>query len=326
MLIQCDVMRSLSLYFRCLDVDLRVRSQKADKPIVYTIHTFAKSAATQTFELKKEKKIITVKQFFKDVYQVDLQYACLSTQDDVKMICNVHFRYPNLPTLETTSRAFMPMELVDVEPARCKKITEEQRAKICRYASMKPAEYHRSIQQIRHNPSQQNFTDDPFVQAWKMNVDPDAIVLKARVKPMPTIVYTDQYQVTPDRVRTPGVWEATASRFHQPNPFPDQWGLINLSQLSDRECYDFYNELRNMAHQRGMNCPQPGYHGLDSRYGSIDKIMNELRVLKDENGYEFLLVILPRDTVTQNRAYISLKKLVSRSSTYDEEIHRRVLI
>ncbi|CAF4843855.1 unnamed protein product, partial [Rotaria sp. Silwood2] len=88
---------------------LRVRSQNADKPITYEISQLGESASTQNFEWKtNEKKIVTVEQ------------------------------YPSLPVLKMLSGSYLPMELVDVEPVRVKKITDEQRALLCKYSSIAP--------------------------------------------------------------------------------------------------------------------------------------------------------------------------------------------
>ncbi|CAF4834105.1 unnamed protein product, partial [Rotaria socialis] len=96
---------------------------------------------------------------------------------------------------------YLPMELVDVEPARMKKITDEQRALMCRHSTMHPSVYIKSINEIRKNPQKQCFEEDPFVAAWNMNVSTDMLTLPARVLPMPEIVYTDQYHVTSGAVR-----------------------------------------------------------------------------------------------------------------------------
>ncbi|CAF3953958.1 unnamed protein product [Rotaria sp. Silwood2] len=200
---------------------LRVRSQNADKPITYEISQLGNSASTQNFEWKTNKnKTVTVEQ------------------------------YPSLPVLQMRSGSYLPMELVDVEPVRVKKITDDQRALLCKYSSIVPPVYCKSIKNIRENPKQQCFEEDPFVAAWNLNVGTNMLTLPARILPMPEIVYTPQYRVTAEAVRDLGTWEMKPTQFHKPATFPSVWGLINLSSLNQQACEDFSNELCAVAQQR----------------------------------------------------------------------------
>ena len=56
--------------------------------------------------------------------------------------------------------AFVPMEIVDIEPLKVKKITDEQRALLCKYSSLKPIARRQAIEQVRQNPNQQHFEED----------------------------------------------------------------------------------------------------------------------------------------------------------------------
>jgi hypothetical protein len=60
---------------------------------------------------------------------------------------------------------FMPMELVDVEPVKVKKITDEQRTLLCRSSLLNPFEYYQSITRVRQNLEQQCFKQDSVVAA-----------------------------------------------------------------------------------------------------------------------------------------------------------------
>ena len=205
------------------------------------------------------------------------------------------------------------MELVDVEPARIKKITDEQRAMLCRYSSMKPQEYYRSINSIRANPEQQRFEEDPFVAAWNLNVDVKMITVPARVLPMPEISYTNEYQVKEKSVRDLGTWELPRSaQFYKPSSFPKLWGIINLSSLSQGVCVEFVYELRHLAEQRGMVCSAPEvYEEIDAQRYSIHELMEILRdVLRANNDCQLILVILPSTSKTRSPIYTHLKKLV----------------
>jgi len=208
--------------------------------------------------------------------------------------------------------AYLPMELVDVEPVRVKKITDEQRALLCRYSSIKPLDYCKSIKQIRDNPDQQCFEQDPFVAAWNLNVDIKMLTAPARVLPMPEIVYTKEYRVRPEGVRDLGTWELKQTRFHTPTNFPAVWAMINLSSLDRLACEEIYHELSFVAQQRGIDFPVPMlYEERDAEHYSTDQIVDVLKeMMKKNDDCKFFLVILPNNVITRTRIYRDLKKLV----------------
>ncbi len=213
------------------------------------------------------------------------------------------------------NKSYLPMELVDVEPARVMKITDEQRALLCRHASMKPPEYCGAINQIRTNPEQQCFEQDPFVAAWNLNVDVEMITVPARVLPMPEIVYARQYQVKPQNVRDLGIWELpTSTQFHKPTEFPKVWAMINLSSLHQKACEEYYYELSIIAQQRGINFPIPDiYEEKDARDYPVHRIVTELEAMMKRNAdCRFFVVILPPKTTQESKqAYRNVKKLVN---------------
>jgi hypothetical protein len=204
------------------------------------------------------------------------------------------------------------MELVDVEPVRMKKITDEQRDIVCRQSTMKPPEYYKSIEQIRHNPKQQCFEEDPFVAAWKINVDVQMVTIPARILPMPEIFYTDQYRVIPKQVRELGAWELMPTRFFKPTDFPAVWAMINLSSLTQQACEEFYYELSYVAKTRGIIYPPPEiYEEYDVQRNSTENIIGVLKNMMNKNqDCKFFLVILPKDSAIRKQAYINLKKQV----------------
>jgi hypothetical protein len=211
------------------------------------------------------------------------------------------------------------MELVDIEPVRMKKVTDEQRALLCRYSSMKPPLYCKAINQIRANREQQSFEQDPFVAAWNLNVDAEMISAPARVLPMPDIVYDKQYQVKSKNVRDLGTWELTRStKFHKPTIFPKVWAMINLSSLDRDACVEFYHELSIIAEQRGIDCPPPEiYEEKKAEYYSVNRIVIELEEMMNRNeDCQFILVILPKSLENKTRIYGHLKKLVKETIVY----------
>ncbi|CAF4340358.1 unnamed protein product [Rotaria sp. Silwood2] len=261
---------------------LRVRSQNADKPITYEISQLGNSASTQNFEWKTNKnKTVTVEQ------------------------------YPSLPVLQMRSGSYLPMELVDVEPVRVKKITDDQRALLCKYSSIVPPVYCKSIKNIRENPKQQCFEEDPFVAAWNLNVGTNMLTLPARILPMPEIVYTPQYRVTAEAVRDLGTWEMKPTQFHKPATFPSVWGLINLSSLNQQACEDFSNELCAVAQQRGIDCHPPEiYEEYDSQHHTTNDVIALLKDKTNRNAdCKFLLVILSMNSRIRSYIYGTLKKM-----------------
>jgi hypothetical protein len=207
------------------------------------------------------------------------------------------------------------MEFVDVEPVRVKKITDEQRNAVCRYSTIKPRDYYHSIKDIRQNSQQQCFEQDPFIAAWNLGVDINMLKLPARVLPMPEIVYTPRYRVTPEVLRDFGVWEFKSTQFHTPADFPAVWAMINLASIDEQSCKEFYNELSSVARHRGINCPPPSiYEERDAKCYSTDQITNVLiKMMNKNDDCKFFLVILPINCIQRTHIYGKLKKQVKQS-------------
>jgi hypothetical protein len=224
------------------------------------------------------------------------------------------FRYPELPTLLMANKSYLPMELVDIEPMRITKITEEECALVCKNATCKPVDYRSAIMKARTRYGAQECESDPFIQAWKMNVSLDMLKLPARVLPSPNIVYTPQFRVRSNDMRTPGVWSLTSMEFHEPGNFPEVWAMVNLSSLTEGECRNFYVELHKLAMKRGMKCPEPTYDQYNLRNQSMDAITKSFLIpfLKTKSQCRFLLVILPSINPESTRAYNALKSFVRR--------------
>jgi hypothetical protein len=56
-----------------LNLGIRVRSQDASKPIIYTIKKLSEPASSKKFTLKKENRETTVEKYYKDQYNVELK-------------------------------------------------------------------------------------------------------------------------------------------------------------------------------------------------------------------------------------------------------------
>lgn len=210
------------------------------------------------------------------------------------------------------NKTYLPMELVDVEPVRIKKITDEQRAMMCRKATMSSNEYQKSIKNIRQDGDKQQFENDPFVAAWNMKVDVRMIQVPGRVLPMPSIVYSKSFRVTRDTVRDVGAWEIRHTHFFKPANFPDCWKIINFSTVSQEVCCDFYHELSLLAAERGMKCSPPvAYNAFNDNLHSLDKTLAFLKTaIEQHDECQFYLVILPSDANKRTQIYQNMKRLV----------------
>ncbi|UJR36677.1 hypothetical protein I4U23_029394 [Adineta vaga] len=271
---------------------LRVRSQNADKPIIYEIVKLGLPACSQQFQWKSHKRLTTIEEYYREEYCVSL-------------------KYPSLPTLEMRNGSFIPMELVDVEPVRIKKITDEQRALMCRCSTISPSSHRKMIEIIRHDRGKQRFEEDPFVAAWKLNVDVKMLTVPARVLPMPEILYTDNYRVTSKGMRNPGHWDLKTTKFFKAADFPKIWAMINLSDMNQDDCKEFYDQLSMVAEERGVKCTPPViYIEQKTDNNSNQKIVSILKDMMIANtDCTFFLVILPDQNIERTWIYNSIKKL-----------------
>jgi hypothetical protein len=207
---------------------------------------------------------------------------------------------------------FVPMELVDVVPVKVTKITHEQQALLCLNSSLKPSDYYDSIKEVRQNPKQQCFEQDPFITAWNLNVSVNMLTVDARILPMPNVIYSNRYRITSGQVRTSGVWNCSKTQFHKPINFPSVWALINISSLDRDACEEFFHQLNNVAADRGIHCPAPViYREYNVRTYSIRQIIDAIKEMMEQNDdCKFFLVILPKDGNIRDQIYTDLKKLV----------------
>lgn len=82
----------------------------------------------------------------------------------------------------------VPMEVVDVEPVKVKKISDEQKAKLTRNATLKPSDYYQKVNDVRKN-LEQSFSETTAASAWNFQIDTKMHKLTARVLPTPRSMY-----------------------------------------------------------------------------------------------------------------------------------------
>jgi hypothetical protein len=210
--------------------------------------------------------------------------------------------------------SFVPMEFIHVEPVRVTKITDEQRAILCLKSSLPPPDCSRSIKEIRQNPNQQRFEDDPFVAAWNCNVMKDMLTIPARIIPMPDVICNNRCTVTHKQGTTRGVWNHSKTEFYKPTDFPSVWALINLSSSMNKQaCEAFCNELSHVASDRGIQCPAPIlYKHYDVQPNSKEQVIDALREMMVQNDdCKFFIVILPENNPIRDQIYGDIKELVT---------------
>lgn len=290
--------------------DRAVRSEVAKRRIGYKVSGLDENAVNKTFFWKCRNVQITVKDYYKQQYGIELQSVCGCTFHS--HICSPFRRYPTLPTLKMTNEAFVPMEIIHIQPVKITKITEEQQAILCQKSSLSPGECYKSIKDIRQNSKQQCF-NDPFTTACNIAVEKDMLTVPARVLPMPQITCTANVKITDQSVGTRGVWNHTMAKFYEPTEFPRIWALINLSpNMNESACKVLYDYLRGIAAARGIQGPPPAiYQEYNIHQHSKDKIIHALSdLLVDNKDCKFLLVILPEDKKIADQLYADIKALV----------------
>ncbi|CAF1537908.1 unnamed protein product [Rotaria sp. Silwood1] len=273
---------------------LPVHSHVANNTMCYKIDGLGDAASEQKFlwERNGHSSVVTVEHYYKENYGIQL-------------------KYPTLPTLKMHNKSFVPMEFVDVQPIKVKKITDEQRALLSLKSSMMASDYHQSIKEIRQNPKQQCFEQDPFVIEGNLNVDVNMLRVPARILPMPEIIYTDKFHINNEQCRSPGVWSNTKTQFYHPTKFPPVWALINLSSLNKELCEAFYKQLSDVAADRGITCSIPVlYEEYNVQPDSISQMSASLKDMMEKNDdCKFFIVILPENIDIRDRIYGDLKTL-----------------
>lgn len=279
----------------------------------YRIASLGQTAIAEKFFWKDKNIEVTVKDYYKEHYGIDLKFVAENVSH-FQMVSLLFFRrYPTLPTLKMSNGACVPMEFIRTQAARVTKITDEQRAALCTISSLPPANYSKSVQEVRTDPNQQLFEDDPFVAAWNFDVRTEMLTIPARVLPPPTIVCNDNNKVTQNKGSKKGVWNHSKTEFYKPTKFPPIWALINLSQSMDLDaCERFYRELKHVANDRGIGCPAPQIvQQYDAGRLLMHELTDQLRTLMiDNRDCQFYFIILPEDDRIRDPIYAAIKEMV----------------
>ncbi|UJR09387.1 hypothetical protein I4U23_013630 [Adineta vaga] len=249
---------------------LRVNWSVGNRRFVHEITDLSLPASEQTFEWKgKSNQLITVADYYRQQYGFELKFE-------------------SLPVLKMRNGLVVPMEIVDVEPVKVKKISDDQKAKLTRTATLKPHDYYQRVNEVRNN-LEQSSDKTSTTSAWNVQIDTKMHKLTARVLPTPTS-------------------EQLIKRTH----FPSVWGMINISSTLDVDsCEQFYKQLSEAGYRRGIECLAPDiYEEYHPQHDSIDKIIADLKnMMAAKNHCHFFIIILPEDTNLQEQLYGEVKKL-----------------
>ncbi|EKD12356.1 piwi domain-containing protein [Drepanopeziza brunnea f. sp. 'multigermtubi' MB_m1] len=146
---------------------------------------------------------ITVDEFFKRVYNIDLQYWWL-------------------PLVETAKAGLFPMELCTLVPNQRYnyKLSPEQTAAMIKFAVTRPRE---RLQSIHHGVGMLKWAEDKYLKAFGVKIDPNMSLTAARLLQNPEIQFAGA-KVNPG---TQGRWDLRGKKFLLSNPEPlNSWGFI----------------------------------------------------------------------------------------------------
>ncbi|PBP20017.1 eukaryotic translation initiation factor-like protein 2C 2 [Diplocarpon rosae] len=192
---------------------------KGDDKKIYTIKKFSfekadsysktgANAKTTSFKYKDPKNNfkevdLTVYDFFKKVYNIDLQYWYL-------------------PLVVTEKAGMFPMELCTLVPNQRYnyKLSPEQTASMIKFAVTRPKD---RILSIQHGVQMLKWNEDKYLRHFGVQVEPAMTVTQARLLPNPEIQFTGS-KTNPG---TAGRWDLRGKKFWLANPEPlRSWGFV----------------------------------------------------------------------------------------------------
>ncbi|CAL3971616.1 unnamed protein product [Diplocarpon coronariae] len=192
---------------------------KGDDKKIYTIKKFSfekadsysktgANAKTTSFKYKDPKNNfkevdLTVYDFFKKVYNIDLQYWYL-------------------PLVVTEKAGMFPMELCTLVPNQRYnyKLSPEQTASMIKFAVTRPKD---RILSIQHGVQMLKWNEDKYLKHFGVQVEPAMTVTQARLLPSPEIQFTGS-KTNPG---TAGRWDLRGKKFWLANPEPlRSWGFV----------------------------------------------------------------------------------------------------
>lgn len=210
----------LSRFLAGLRVNSVMDKGKPPRVIKRVMH---KDNAMKTFQLQSDNgpaRTITIKQYFKETFNKDLQH-------------------PNAILVEVGKGAFVPMELLMVHPGQLmkKSIPPHKTKQVLDFATKKPKE---RLKSIRDGLSVLNYSQSEYMQSFNMRVDESTIRTTARVLVPPTLKYGAASK-QPTIVPRNGQWNMMDKKFYLPGRV-SLWAVI-IFERQQRFNQDSVNSL-----------------------------------------------------------------------------------
>ena len=236
-----------------------------------------------------ESRKVTVEQYFKQKYNVILQYY-------------------DLPMVEMTKKDVVyPMEVLGVEGLQRypHKLTEYQTSNMIKYAASRPAD---RLTSIRKSKEMLEHHKDPVLQTFGLAIDGNMIRSKARLLPNPDIQFGANQRHNPG---TNGRWDLRGKKFYEPNRKPlDSWGVGFFSgkrnAISRSQVENFCDALMRGYSGHGGNvvCRPLVLELTEDIAEAIKRLYNAVGVKFQRDPKMLLFVVPDKNSFT----YLRIKK------------------
>lgn len=153
----------------------------------------------------------------------------VSVEEYFRRRYNVYLEWPNFPLVEVTSkkRILYPMEVCFMNKGQKYpyKLDEKQTANMIKFAVSRPAERKKAI---KTGLDMLDWTKDPYLRNYGLEIDPNMLTTEARVLDPPTVQYRDEQMAKPGYS---GRWDLRGKKFLHENPGKlTSWGVAVMGR------------------------------------------------------------------------------------------------
>ncbi|KAJ3112400.1 argonaute 1 [Phlyctochytrium bullatum] len=269
----------LSKFLASLMVEITYRSTGRRKYKIKRLHKLDADRAEVTIdeEGKKGRKI-SVRRYFKETFNIDLQY-------------------PALPLLScgTDKEILIPMELVNIRPGQrhLGKLSDVQTADVIKITAVPPPERKNRIMEGRNAL----YTGDTekFLKEWGVTIDPNMKEVDARVLPPPTLTgrVPPNSRDNPDFQPQNGAfdWSKMRQGFYKGAALSSYAAVvIGRQRVRTEELAAFMEELLNTCRSKGMPIEKRNIQQLIVHYPNqqmpIERLLGEAADVAQRAIYE----------------------------------------
>ncbi|XP_021732844.1 protein argonaute 5-like isoform X1 [Chenopodium quinoa] len=249
-------------------------SHLASKKCHKVIGVSSEPANQLMFSLGSNDTQLSVSQYFKDKYKIQL-------------------RHPALPCIQIGSAkrlTYLPMEVCQIVHGQkyLKKLNERQVTGLLRATCQRPPEReNKIIAMVKNN----RYSENQMVkQEFGMNITEVPVTVDARVLPPPMLKYHDSGA---EREVAPGVgqWNMINKKMYI-GATVSHWTCLSFSRLDQVLVQQFCKELVAMCSSKGMNFnPNPFIRIRSAHPAQIEKALSEVG-----DKVQLLIIILPEVT------------------------------